>query len=345
MYAMSYGLLLLICLFLLGGIALAAALLTNQKTRPWGIALLAAGAGVVAAGATFLLFSVGTSQPVPAEQATVLSRPPESARGVAGGTGELSALPDRTPASRDEPGEKAPGVLPAMGRSLAKAASETGVAKASRTVKDSPSVLAASLKALGKALVRERKNPGTGVADAAARPAWVDAEPGVVNGDYQMPAMVGPFATQQECDDAQPKAIGEVADDYIKRYLGPGGSRGVRLSPEFLQEHVVTDTWEEQRMTDFGAGIGSKPMIRRYVLLRFDREVNGELKRQQHRAMVQRRLRATAFGLAGILGALALTFAYLKINLTTDGRYRGGLRAGTAAAILAVVVASLLLLR
>ena len=227
-------------------------------------------------------------------------------------------------------------MLPAIGNSLAKAASETGVARASRSVKKSPGVLVASLRALAEAIAKERNRPGSGPAGAPPRPAWVDAEPGMVGEVYRMTAMVGPFATRQECDEAQPDALREVAADYLDKYVGPAPPYSVRVSPEFLQEKVVTETWEEERMTDFGPGIGTRPMIRRYVLLEFTKEVQNELKRQQ-------RLWYTGYGLAGVLAVLGLAFAYLKINLATGGRYRGRLRAAAVAVILAAVVAVVLI--
>lgn len=304
--ALGLVVLMLVGLLVAGGIALLVVLLANKNTRPAGIALLVVGPGVVVIGAMFLLFFARASPSTRPAEATISEAPVSR------------LLPEPNPKGGvSEPPEKSSGVLPAMGRSLAKAASETGVAKASRSVKDSPSVLAASLRALGRAIAQEGKRPGSGASEektlAAKRPPWVDAEPGLVDGDYQMTATVGPFATRQECDDAQPAALQEAASDYVERFLGPDAPRSVRLSPELLAKNVVADVWEEQRTTDFGPDIGRKPMIRRYVLLKFDRRVNEELKQQERNAVVQRRLRAAGVGMAAILGALALAFAYLKI--------------------------------
>ncbi len=156
--------------------------------------------------------------------------------------------------------------------------------------------------------------PPAATTPAAPRPAWVDAEPGLVDGDYQTKVMVGPYATEEECDEALTPALQQAVSDYAERYLGSGGSRGLRITPD-LRQHLVAQVWEDVQMTDFGPEIGPKPMIRRYALLRFAHGVKDEIRAQHRAAVVEKRLWFLGYGMAGVLGLLGLTFAYLKTSM------------------------------
>jgi type II secretory pathway pseudopilin PulG len=348
--------LVLIGMLLLGGIVLVVALMANRRTRPVGIVLLVVGGGVAVLGVLAVLslwLYTARSREVALkqdrQQATVIRRSEAEARARVGhgpswqpalrppseNVGHVSNVPGTTESCPTA--EKPSGVLPAIGNSLAKAASETSLARASRSVRQSPSVLAAALRALSRAIDKERTRLAAVPAEPPKPPAWVDAEPGMVDGAYQITAMVGPFATRQECDEAQPQALEEVAAQYVDQRLGRGVLRWLRPSPEYLRRHVVAATWEEERMTDFGPDIGRKPMLRRYVLLSFNKDVRDELTRRG-------RLCYAGYGLAAMLAALGLAFAYLKINLATGGRYRGRSRAAAIAVILAVIAASVVVL-
>ena len=344
----------LIGMLLLGGIALIVSLLANPRTRAVGVVLVACGAMVVVLGGLSMFVLVGRRE-IAREEA--LTQAAESRRIEADGLPQQGApaKPALQPASKTvapvkptaavpepEP-EKASGVLPAIGSSLAKAASETGVARASRSVQESPSVLAASLRALFKAVAKERTRPGSGTAEAPKPPAWVDAEPGMVGGAYQMTAEVTGL-TPQQCDEAQPEELEKCAAIYVEHQLGPGAPKSIRLSPEFLQEHVVSDVWEETVTVDYGGDTGRKPTILRHVLLKFGPGANQEVQKLSRLATIHHRLRLAGYGLAALLAALGLAFAYLKINLATGGHYRGRLRAAAIAVILAAIAANALIL-
>jgi hypothetical protein len=259
------------------------------------------------------------------------------------------AIPVPPPAAKPE---SPPGLVRAVGESLAKGATETASQTSmGRASQKAPSAVVAAFQALARAVKWERKRPGSGTVATPEPPDWVNAEPGLASvefepgsfGDvYQMTAKVGPYSTREECDEAQPAVLQEVVAEYAERYVGPGTTRGVRFSPEFLQQ-TVGEVWEEKRMHDFGPGMGKRPMIQRYVLLRFDSEVNHQLKQQLRRAVIDRRLRYTGVGLAALLASLGLAFAYLKTNLATGGRYRGRLRAAVLVVILGAVAAHLLI--
>lgn len=153
--------------------------------------------------------------------------------------------------------------------------------------------------------------PGAAPAPAKPKPAWVDSEPGVIDGDYHTKVVVGPYATAEECEEALDAALQKAAADYAEKYLGPGGSRGLAFAPGEMRERLVAGTWDEVQVHDF-PDIGPKPMIHRHALLRFDRDVKDQIRRQHRAAVVEGRLRKVGVGAAATLAILGLAFVFLK---------------------------------
>jgi phosphate/sulfate permease len=154
------------------------------------------------------------------------------------------------------------------------------------------------------------KPPTTSLAPGgtAARPAWVDAPPQLVDDVYQMAVVVGPYTTRQECDANLPEAIQEAVDQYVEVCLGPEEIDAVRLPAEYLRQQLVKDQWEEVRQHSVG------PMTQLHVLLQFDRKVKDRVLKEHRQAVVAHRLWLTGAGLAAALGLLAAAFGYLKFT-------------------------------
>ena len=142
----------------------------------------------------------------------------------------------------------------------------------------------------------------------AARPAWVDALPQLVDDVYQMAVVVGPYTTRQECDANLPEAIQEAFDQYVEVCLGPEEIDAVRLPAEYLRQQLVKDQWEEVRQHSIG------PMTQLHVLLQFDRKVKDRVVEEHRQAVVAHRLRLAGVGLVTALGLLAAAFGYLKFT-------------------------------
>jgi hypothetical protein len=225
--------------------------------------------------------------------------------------------------------------VPATPATVAQSEDELSRAVAAKTV----GVIEAIAGALGRALTEERKvnvvqeaTIEPAVAKSEARPAWVDAPPRSVDDAYEMSITVGPYTTRAECDAKLPEALHEALGRYVDICLGDEPPVGVRLPPDELRDRLVKDRWEETRQYSVG------PMIRLHVLLRFDREFKERVLEQRRRAIVADRLGAIAFLATIGLILLATVFAYLKVDLATDGFYRGRLRLATAAVILGLVM-------
>jgi len=153
---------------------------------------------------------------------------------------------------------------------------------------------------------------------AAERPAWIDSEPGTVDGVYQVVVKVGPYNTSLECDANQGYAIWDTMRQYVTSYLGSQAARQVRLTPEILR-HIVRGRWQETNEYSVG------PMIERYLLLKFDDAARGMIKAERDRTIVAGRLWYTGGGVAVVLALLSVLFAGLKIDGATDGAYRSRL--------------------
>lgn len=140
------------------------------------------------------------------------------------------------------------------------------------------------------------------------RPDWVDAPPGKVGDVYQMTATVGPYSSRRECDHALPNELRRAVAEYVQRYLGSQAKHRVRLPSDYMSDHVIKATWEEDQVSSVG------PMKQRYVLLQFDRKTNGLLKQRWHDVQTEKRIWQAAIALACVLLVLAVAYGVLKLS-------------------------------
>jgi len=162
------------------------------------------------------------------------------------------------------------------------------------------------------------------------RPSWVERPPKRVGDAYQMSITVGPYTTRTECDAELPEQLQAALARYVETYLGPEAAGRVRLPPQELGRQAVKEQWEETIQASFG------PMTQLHVLLRFDQKIKDRVKQAWDRAVVTRRLWYTGTAAAVVLGLMSVLLAYLKVDETTGGAYRGRLRIAAAIAALAV---------
>jgi len=77
------------------------------------------------------------------------------------------------------------------------------------------------------------------------RPAWVGAPAQRTGDGYRTSVTVGPYMTRQECERALPAALQTAVAEYVDVFIGPRAARRVRLSPQYVTDHVVRESWEE----------------------------------------------------------------------------------------------------
>ena len=178
-------------------------------------------------------------------------------------------------------------------------------------------------------------------AAAAKRPDWVGTPPrrlGQGLGVYQMNFTVGPYTTLMECERELPGQLHKALAEYVELYLGPEARGQIPLdvrSPigvnhTALRDFVLKDVFDEEVTTSVG------PMKQMHVRIELNQKFNEWLKFRWREVRVEKRIWCTGTGLCGLLGALAVAFFSMKIDLATEGRYRGRL------AVLAVVLVTVL---
>lgn len=142
---------------------------------------------------------------------------------------------------------------------------------------------------------------------APDRPAWADAEDGDVGGTYEMTAHVGPFNTQQECNDQLDPIILQTVAQFAARTWPAAATAEVSPSVKVLQEYgLIAQRYLETVKTSFG------PMRQLYVRLSFNAKVRDYLAVEVHNAVVRQRLGYAATGLAAVLGCLAVAWVGLR---------------------------------
>lgn len=207
------------------------------------------------------------------------------------------------------------------------------------------SALKTTAMVLGRVLAEEEKilatkkgGEGTqpvltqGETEQKQRPAWIGTKAQLVGDAYQMTRCIGPYSTRKECDDRLPDELQAALGCYVEACLGDQSTRNIRLPNDYLRQQLVKAEWEEVRPYSVG------PMVQLHVLLQFDRKVKDRVLEAYRQGLVEERLRVVAFYSAVGLLVLAAWFAYLKIDLLTNGVYRGRLRFAVGMAILGVVV-------
>jgi hypothetical protein len=183
------------------------------------------------------------------------------------------------------------------------------------------------------------------------RPEWVDWEPGElhkVGSACQMAISVGPYSSRLECDQKLPDELHAAMRKYTAARVGPAASARVRLPLEYLRSHVIRTEWEEQTQVLITPR-GQIPekyvrMTQLHVLLQFDHQVNTLIEQEWDNVVARERIAVAGVSTAVVLLLLGLVYAWLKIDLSTGGRYRGRLRLAAAALLVVMVVAGFALM-
>ncbi|MFH1918965.1 MAG: hypothetical protein ABIP48_03630, partial [Planctomycetota bacterium] len=184
-------------------------------------------------------------------------------------------------------------------------------------------------------------------APAEELPAWVGAAPRKVDGVYRMSISTDPYATRLDCDRELPGLLHAAVEEYATEYIGRQARVHVRLPLDYIQSEIVKEEFAEEkqiRISPEGKILEEyAPMTLVHVLLEFDHADNARIEAAWDEVVVAERLVGVGVLTTMLLVLLSAVYGYLKIDLATGGAYRGRLRLATAAAILALFVAGLLL--
>ena len=173
-------------------------------------------------------------------------------------------------------------------------------------------------------------------AAAAPRPAWVDAGQHREGSDYQVPIVVGPYTTREECDKKLSEELLRAVDAYAVHLLGRRVSGQVQLPLDYVQGSLIRGTWEERRVFALSPSL-HRSMVQLHVLVAFDAKAVEKIRNQWKQVVVKDRVyRLAAVGIVLLL-SLTIAWAYLRLDLATAGRYRWRRRLAAAATLVAVV--------
>jgi hypothetical protein len=323
------GLMVAVCCLILAVFALAW-LFSSHRAR---MAL----AGVLAIPAFLLLFgligwlSSREPMPMPVRPAVeVGDRPMRAASGETHVRPPAAAMPDvPAPASLPPAGRpaQAGGLLRMLSGALLRALDD----------EDSPQAggAPASETARLDAAEADSLSPAAPAA-TAPRPVWIEAVPHREGGDYQVPIVVGPYTTREECDKKLPDELLRAVDAYAAQLLGSRAAGRVQLPLDYLQGSLIRDTWEERRVFPLSPSL-HRPMVQLHVLVGFDAKAAEKIRNAWKQIVVEERVyRLAAVGIVLLL-SLTIAWAYLRLDLSTAGRYRWRLRLAAAAALVAIV--------
>ncbi len=165
----------------------------------------------------------------------------------------------------------------------------------------------------------------------AEPPSWVDARPQRVNGEYQIPIHVGPYATVIECESNLHPIVQATIDDYVEQLIGPKARGHVRLPWSYVEQNVIRERFQETRLFQLTSSQQSE-MVTLHLLLSFNQETNALIRQLWRQVVGLQRLKNIGLGLLSTVWIMAVVWGYLQLDLRTQGRYRWRLR--TAAVIL-----------
>jgi len=174
-------------------------------------------------------------------------------------------------------------------------------------------------------------------------PAWVGSQPVRDGSVHTVAVSSDPFSTDLEAEKALDTQLEKETTDYIQWVLGSS------LAPRFIhygveeikRDHISADKTYIDQVESPTVGM----MHRRHALLEFKPEFRIEL--QQRWNEIKAKWRLAQFGLVagGAILLLATVFGYFRLDTATRGYYTGRLQFLSAAAILAIVGASVVLAR
>jgi hypothetical protein len=177
------------------------------------------------------------------------------------------------------------------------------------------------------------------------RPEWVGSEPDYSGKVHTVPVASGPYALAKQAERALDGALVKATNRYIAEQLDS------ELAPRLLhydvrrvkdkksRHRIVKETYHDVARYSIG------PMHENFALLEFGPEFREELTHRWDKVRATSRLVQTGFFAGAALLLVGSVFGYFRLDNATRGYYTGRLQFMTAAAILTIVGAGVLLAR
>jgi hypothetical protein len=158
---------------------------------------------------------------------------------------------------------------------------------------------------------------------------------------HKVPVRGGPYRSLRDCERDLDHEIQLVVSDFTNDHLrAKHASTFINYSVKDLRARkIVREQFSEQLETSMGL------MNQVHAQLVFDNHFREELENRWAEIRSKSRLAQTGLGTGIVLLFLGTLFSFLKLDTATKGYYTGRLQFGAAATILALVAASVLLMK
>jgi hypothetical protein len=168
-------------------------------------------------------------------------------------------------------------------------------------------------------------------------PSWLEAKPWTEGGVYFVPVESRLQIEEIDCDIALQEQVKEQTNEYINRLLKNRHATTLLTLRSGLPKIHVTESFEERVVITDGS-----VCYMTHALLGFDDNFRSAVTTDWAEVRATSRLMQTGLGVGIVILLLSTMFSYFKLDTATRGYYTGRLQFAAAAAILTVIVASVL---
>ncbi|MDP6720074.1 MAG: hypothetical protein QGF59_15550 [Pirellulaceae bacterium] len=168
-------------------------------------------------------------------------------------------------------------------------------------------------------------------------PSWLEVKPWTKDGVHFVPVVSRLQISEEDRDSALVKEIKEATDAYINQLLKNKHATKLLNLRSGSTVPRVTESFEEQVAVTEGTVFHQS-----HALLSFDDDFRGTVSAKWDEVRAASRLMQTGLGAGIVILLLSTMFSYFKLDTATRGYYTGRLQFAAAAAILAVIAASVL---
>jgi len=176
------------------------------------------------------------------------------------------------------------------------------------------------------------------------RPSWVGSEPNTRGKVHAVAVSSGPYKKEGQAKRALDEAIEKATSDYIADQLGSErAALLLRYDAGTIKKRYLKDTNKYHDIARYSEPVGE--MHEHFALLEFGPEFRAELDERWTKVKATSRVLQTGLVSGAALLLLASVFGYFRLDNATRGYYTGRLQFMTAAAVLAVVGAGVIMAR
>ena len=224
------------------------------------------------------------------------------------------------------------GFLPAV------AADKPAEAAASKKTAEAP----AEAKRITAEADPEIEAPADTIEIPPDRPKWVGTEPNTRGKVHTVALSTGPYKKESQAKRALDEAIEKATRDYIVDQLG--SERAALLlhyDAGTIKDRYLKEANQHHDIARYSEPVGD--MHEHFALLEFGPEFRKEIDGKWKQVKATSRVFQTGLVSGGVLMLLASVFGYFRLDNATRGYYSGRLQFMTAAAVLAVVGAGVII--